>query len=545
MAYVLAQNPTAANGGGSSSISKAFASTVTAHSLLVAFVTTDATTPGTFTATGGGTWASIAAIKETSSTQWLCILYCLDATGGTAPTVQVSWTGSGTFNALLIAEFTNGGVASVHDTHTAGSLGNSTAPTDSAMSATDADAVVSWAIAGAGTNQPTVGATFTFGTNQDTTDLAAWEYKVLAGAGSVTPVFAISAAVPWGIISAAFGPAGAAVVAPMGPARPGRTWLRQFRRQFHPPFTADTAAAATAPADVATGTGTAPDVLAAVGANATEATATGSAFDATIAATANSAEAAATGSAPDAVASIAALLGSADATGSALDATVTTSGSTNASAAEATGSGSASDAVVALGVNAAEATGNGSALDAVPAATVAAAEAAATGSALDAVAAIGANAATATATGAALDATVSTSSQTNAPATEATGAGVANDATAALAVPAGAATGSGVASDAIAETDAAAGAASATGAANDATITITTLAGVAAATAAAYDATVVLGAPGSANAGVASGTGVAYDARTRKMIPRPFTGTTSRPSTGTTTRPYSGITLRP
>lgn len=233
MAYSLAQNPTVANGGGASSISKAFASTVTAHSLLVAFATTDATAPGTFTATGGGTWASIAAKKEPNSTQWLCILYCLDATGGTAPTVQVSWTGNGTFNGLLIAEFTNGGVASVLDANTAGSIGtNITPPTDSAMTATGADAVVSYAIAATGSVTPTVGAGFTFGTNQDTTDLAAWEYQVLSGAGSVTPVFTLSPAQSWGIISAAFAPVGGAAVAPMIPVQPGKTWLKQFKHRL-------------------------------------------------------------------------------------------------------------------------------------------------------------------------------------------------------------------------------------------------------------------------------------------------------------------------
>lgn len=209
MAYTLAQNPTAANGS-AEPITKAFASTVTAHSLLVAFITTDAATPGTFTVTGGGTWATIAAKKEPASTQWITIGYCLDATGGTAPTISANWTGSGTFNGLMVAEFTNGGVASVLDTNTAGSLGTSAAPTDSAMSATGADCVVSYGITGTGTNQPTVGATFTFGTNQDTTDQAAWEYKILAGSGSVTPVFAVSASCTWGIISACFKSAGAA-----------------------------------------------------------------------------------------------------------------------------------------------------------------------------------------------------------------------------------------------------------------------------------------------------------------------------------------------
>jgi hypothetical protein len=65
------------------------------------------------------------------------------------------------------------------------------------------------------------------------------------------------------------------------------------------------------------------------------------------------------------------------------------------------------------------------------------------------------------------------------------------------------------------------------------------------ATGVANDATVILGAPGSANAGVASGVGVAYDAKTRKMIPRPFSGVISRPNTGKITRPYAGTILRP
>jgi len=259
----------------------------------------------------------------------------------------------------------------------------------------------------------------------------------------------------------------------------------------------DAAVAIAANAVEAAGSGAALSAAASVAANAVEATATGAALDAVTSVAANAAEATATGAALDAVAAVAALPGSADATGTAYDATVSTSGSTNAPADVAAATGSAADATAAIGANATEAAATGAANSAAVGITANAAEAVGTGSALDAAAALGVNAAEATATGAALDATVSTSASTNAPATEAVGAGTAYDAT----------------------------------------ITITTFAGVAAATAVAYDATVTIGAPGSAFAGVAAATGQAFDARVRKLIPRPFTGTT--------TRPYSGVTLRP
>jgi hypothetical protein len=229
MAYTLAQAPAVANSASGTSVSKAFASTVTAHSLLVAVVTTSTGGGGTYTITGGGTWVVRPFFTVAAFTQNIMIGYCLDATGGTAPTVQASWSTSTTFNAISIGEFTNGGVASLFDAGTAGTAATSTNPTDTAMSATAADAVVSYAIGGSST--PTVGATFTIGAS-DSTDLAAWEYKILAGSGSTTGVFA-SASQQWGIMSACFKPAGAAAaVRPRSTRRPARPRPKPARARY-------------------------------------------------------------------------------------------------------------------------------------------------------------------------------------------------------------------------------------------------------------------------------------------------------------------------
>lgn len=201
MAYTLAQNPVSASGSGTS-VAKAFASNVTAHSLLIAMVTTDAATPGTFNASGGGTWIFGAAKKEPVSTQWVAICYCLDATGGAPPTISVNWTGAGTFNGILIAEFTNGGLGSVFDTITAGSTGTSTTPTDSAMTLSGTDCVVSYAVGNLSGFPTSAGSGFTLGTNKDTTNSAGWEYA-LAATSSITPTMTATSQA-WGIISAAF-----------------------------------------------------------------------------------------------------------------------------------------------------------------------------------------------------------------------------------------------------------------------------------------------------------------------------------------------------
>jgi hypothetical protein len=208
VAYVFGQSPTFATGTGAT-ISKAFAGSTTAHSLLVALITTDATAPGTFTVTGGGTWVTLAAKKEPTSTQWITVGYCLDATGGSAPTIQASWTGSGNFNGLMVGEFTNGGVASTLDASTVGTLGTSTTPTDAAMTlGTAADMIVSYALRQSGTQS--AGSGFTIPTNGQGGNIDAWEYDLVAGPGSVTAAFTISVNEAWIIMSAAFKSAGAA-----------------------------------------------------------------------------------------------------------------------------------------------------------------------------------------------------------------------------------------------------------------------------------------------------------------------------------------------
>ena len=228
MAYTLAQNPAVANGTGAS-ISKAFGSNVTAHSLLIALVTTDAATPGTFTFTGGGTWVSIGSVLNTNDSQWVTIGYCLDATGGSAPTIQASWTGNGAFNGINIAEFTNGGVASLFDTSTPGRLITNVAITDIAVVASVNGLVVSHTNIGGG-SVTSAGGGFTLWTNSDP-NLDWGEYQVVAGGGSVTPTFNQGSANTAAIISAAFKPAGSATATAISPAYPGKTWLRKFRHR--------------------------------------------------------------------------------------------------------------------------------------------------------------------------------------------------------------------------------------------------------------------------------------------------------------------------
>ena len=211
MAYTRLQSPAVANGSGSS-ISKAFAGSTTAHSLMVAFVTTDAATPGTFTYSGGGTWASLGSFKETGgSGQWISIGYCLDATGGSAPTIQASWTGAGTFNGLIITEVSApGNVASVLDANTTGkeiTAGTTSTPTDNSVAASAGDYVVSYMLSAAATTI-SAGASFTL-IQTDTTDVAASE-DLINAAGTLSPSFGVTGTPAVAIMSAAFKPAGGA-----------------------------------------------------------------------------------------------------------------------------------------------------------------------------------------------------------------------------------------------------------------------------------------------------------------------------------------------
>jgi hypothetical protein len=229
VAYVFGQNPTAVEGTGTS-ISKAFASNTTAHSLLVALLTVDTgVTIGTLAFSGGGTWVVAGSVLNTADTQWVVIGYCLDATGG-ATTVQANWTGSSSFNGLFIAEFTNGGVASLFDTSTAGRLQTGTTITDVAVSASD-NAVVISHINISGVAVTSAGGGFTLWTNNETTFFDWGEYQVLTGAGSVTPTFNLASSGASGIISAAFKPAAAAAGPVIFPARPGKTWRRRFKHR--------------------------------------------------------------------------------------------------------------------------------------------------------------------------------------------------------------------------------------------------------------------------------------------------------------------------
>ena len=93
----------------------------------------------------------------------------------------------------MIAEFTNGGVASVLDTNTAGVHGGpGTTITDSAMTLTATDVAVSYCLLSGGATISAGGAN-TIGA-QDTTDLGAWEYQT-AASGSLTQTFSLSGSV--------------------------------------------------------------------------------------------------------------------------------------------------------------------------------------------------------------------------------------------------------------------------------------------------------------------------------------------------------------
>jgi hypothetical protein len=210
MAYVFAQNPTVANGTGSS-ISKAFVSNVTAHSLMVALVTAESgATSGTFAFSGGGSWVTLQGVINPASTQWVVIGYCLDATGG-ATTVQATWTGPSSFNGLNIAEFTNSGVASLLDTNTPGRINaSSSTATDAAMTTTAAGVAVSFVNSSSGVTATSAGGGFTLWTSPDSPDLCYGEYQITAGAGTLTPTFNLSGSIQTGIVSAAFKPAAAA-----------------------------------------------------------------------------------------------------------------------------------------------------------------------------------------------------------------------------------------------------------------------------------------------------------------------------------------------
>src|SRR6266581_6135694 len=210
-----------------------------------------------------------------------------------------------------------------------------------------------------------------------------------------------------------------------------RPWQRRFQWVTQPWLNADDAVAVggtSAPAEVASGTGTALDAQASVAPNAEAATGTGIAQDPTSSVGANAEAATGTGLASDAQAvitvsgDIAAGTGTAPdptpaagvnaeaalGTGAAFDATVSTANATSAPAEVASGTGTAPDPTVSLGVNAEAASGTGTAQDGLPAVGAQAGSASGTGTAQDPFVAIAVNAEAATGAGAALDAAVAT-----------------------------------------------------------------------------------------------------------------------------------------
>lgn len=209
MAIVRVQSPVVGNGSGTT-IAKAFGSNVTAGNLMVACFTSDKL-PTAIASTGAPTWAFLTPFLDSGATQYLSIGYCANAPSG-ATTVTATFTSAGAFNGIIIAEYSGAGAsnAAAFDTNTPGRHNTtSTTPTDAAMTATDLDLVVSYIISTAGGITITAGASFAI-VQQDATDIAAMEDRVLASSGSITCGFGFSPTAQSGIISACFKPAGGA-----------------------------------------------------------------------------------------------------------------------------------------------------------------------------------------------------------------------------------------------------------------------------------------------------------------------------------------------
>jgi hypothetical protein len=198
----LVQNPTAANGSGTT-VAKAFGSNVTGGNTLVAFATTDHNTTHTFSSTGD-VWQTIGTFFETGAGQSISIGVCFNASSG-AKTVTATFGTTGTFNGIIIAEFSNVPAYSLPDVNTPGQHVTSGNPvTDASMTTTaDGDLIVSVTIMDAGGVTVTAGTGFTLLT-QDTTDLMSAEFETQSSAGSIAPTFNVSTAANAGIISAAF-----------------------------------------------------------------------------------------------------------------------------------------------------------------------------------------------------------------------------------------------------------------------------------------------------------------------------------------------------
>lgn len=209
MAIAWIQNTIDSPAGSAGSDAKAFASNVTAGSLLLAFGTCGANTTHTFT--GGGTWQTSLTFFDSPTGQSISIGYCMNATGG-ATTVTDTYGASSGFRSLIIAEFSGAATTSALDVNTAGqTLAGSTTPTDASITTTGADLVVSCCIGNGGTL--TAGAGFT-AFNIDASTVFGADYLIQTVGAAITGKFANTSNVQHGIRTAAFKPAGGAAAAP-------------------------------------------------------------------------------------------------------------------------------------------------------------------------------------------------------------------------------------------------------------------------------------------------------------------------------------------
>lgn len=276
-------------------------------------------------------------------------------------------------------------------------------------------------------------------------------------------------------------------------------------------------------ADQATGTGTAPPPSPAAAPTADAAPGTGAAPTPGVTTSGTAGVAAGSGVAPDGQPSLAGQTDAATGSGQAPDATVVVQEDITAAPATATGSGQAPDATVHTTPTADPAAGSGVAQQPSPTAAPTGGGTEGSGTASSPAPAVAAAATAATGAGSALDATATTAAETNAPAGYAAGTGTAYDATARVDASPGAATGAGTGTDPQPSITSNAALAGGVGVASNANIDLQTAAATVGGTGEAPDATV--GSSTGALADVAQGSGAAYGASVT-------TETTAAPATG-------------
>lgn len=205
MAFAHIQDALATPTAGSS-LAKAFGSNVGAGNTLIAFATTDPNTTYTFSSPGDS-WTTIGTFFNSTASQGIAIGFATGVTGG-AKTVTVTYGAAGTFNGLIISEFS--GAAGTVDVQTAGRHNtSSTTPTDASMTTTvNGDLLMTVMNLDSSGATVSAGSGFTL-SGSDNTNLLYGEYQIQGSAGSIAATFGLSVGASNATLSAAIKPAGA------------------------------------------------------------------------------------------------------------------------------------------------------------------------------------------------------------------------------------------------------------------------------------------------------------------------------------------------